>query len=190
MRAVPPAWSDASLARARSVRLLGLDVDGVMTDGGIVLTSGGDESKRFDVRDGLGLRLLLDAGVVVGIITGRSSGVVARRGAELGLAFVHQGVTDKWSCLEAEIQARGIAVGACAYMGDDLPDLPLLLRVGLGAAPADAHWEVRRRVDWVSDRAGGRGAVRQLCEGILVAQGRWEGVLRRLTGEGAGCAVR
>lgn len=170
-------WSEAFLERAAKVRLVVLDVDGVLTDGGLYLDDDSRQAKRFFVRDGLGLRLLIDSGVAVGLITGRKSQLVDHRAQELRLSFCHQGVDDKWPRLETELKQRGLDVTACAYMGDDLIDLGILSRVGLAAAPADAVPEVRDRVHWTAPRGGGRGAVRDLAEGILRAQGRWEGLV-------------
>ena len=166
-------WSQLFLKRAAAVRLVVLDVDGVLTDGGLYLDDDNRQSKRFFVRDGLGIRLLIDAGIAVGLITGRRSKVVEHRAAELNLSFFHQGVDDKGPQLDAELKARGLEAAACAYMGDDLIDLGVLSRVGLATAPADAVQEVRDRVHWVAPHGGGHGAVRALAEGILSAQGRW-----------------
>ncbi len=132
------------------------------------------ESKRFYVRDGLGIRLLLEAGITVGCITARNSPLVTQRGTELGLSFVHQGIKEKWHCLQNEINGRGLVPRQCAFMGDDLIDLPILSRVGLASAPADADPEVVHRVHWLARRKGGWGAVRELAEGLLRAKGIWD----------------
>lgn len=163
--------------RARRIRLLALDVDGVLTDGGLYLTDRGEQMKRFQVRDGLGIRLLRDNGVGVGVVTARRSQLVELRARELNLDFVHQGVKDKWATLSEELANRNIPPDECAYMGDDLVDLGVLGQVGLAAAPSDAHEEVRQRVHWVAPLGGGQGAVRALADLILKAQGRWEAVL-------------
>lgn len=163
------------LHRARDVRVVALDVDGVLTDGVIQLDADGREHKRFHVTDGLGIRLLLEAGLHVGLISARCSEAVTRRAAELSLSFVHQGVRGgKWGCLEAELGKVGCRPDQSAFMGDDLIDLEVLCRVGLATAPMDARPEVRQRVHWVASAVGGRGAVRELAEGLLMAQGRWE----------------
>ncbi len=167
-------WSDELVQRGRAVRLVALDVDGVLTDGGIHLDSAGVESKRFHVRDGLGIRLLLEADYTVGLITARNSPMVAHRGRELGLSFVHQGVKDKWGCLENELTRHRLTPDRCAFMGDDLIDLPILSRVGFAGAPADADPEVVARVHWLARRRGGRGAVRELAEGLLRARDLWQ----------------
>ncbi|MBF0588215.1 MAG: phenylphosphate carboxylase subunit delta [Magnetococcales bacterium] len=175
-------WSSDVAGRAAKVRLVALDVDGVLTDGGIVhadASAGAMESKRFFVRDGLGLRLLLDQGIKVGLITARCSQLVARRAGELKLSFVHQGVRDKRACLAEELQRGRLTFDACAFMGDDLQDLPVLTQVGLATAPADASPEVCERVHWVAPKGGGRGAVRDLAELVLKTQGHWDAIVAR-----------
>jgi len=164
------AWQ-AVLPRAGQVRLLLLDVDGVLTDGSITYLSGGGEAKSFNTHDGMGIRLLQDSGVAVGIITARSSEAVERRARDLRLAHVLQGQQDKLVAYESILKATGLRPPQTAYMGDDLMDLPLLNRVGFATAPADAVAEIRRRVHYTTERAGGRGAVREVCDLILEAQG-------------------
>ncbi|MEO5363352.1 MAG: HAD-IIIA family hydrolase [Magnetococcus sp. DMHC-8] len=159
--------------RAMAVRMVALDVDGVLTDGGIFLDGNGMESKRFHVRDGLGIRLLREAGLLVGLVTARHSPAVAQRARELSMTFVHQGIRDKWACLQQELAKARLTPAHCAYMGDDLLDLAVLHRVGLATAPADADGEVRQRAHWVSTAAGGQGAVRELAENLLRTQNRW-----------------
>ncbi|MBF0189237.1 MAG: HAD hydrolase family protein [Magnetococcales bacterium] len=171
--------SDATLKRAATVRLVALDVDGVLTDGGIIWDENGVETKRFSVRDGMGIRLLLDAGYSVGIITARRSRLVERRAEELSLTFLHQKVDNKWSCLHNELQSRGLSPEHVAFMGDDLVDLPVLRRVGFGAAPADAVQDVVHAAHWQSSQGGGHGAVRQMAETLLKASGRWEKAVSR-----------
>ncbi|MBF0422788.1 MAG: phenylphosphate carboxylase subunit delta [Magnetococcales bacterium] len=159
----------------QDIRIVALDVDGVLTDGIIHLDAQGEEHKRFHVSDGLGIRLLLEAGVHVGMISARSSPSVAFRARELSLSFVHQGVQgSKWECLHKELRQRGLEAAQCAAMGDDWVDLDILCRVGLATAPRDARAEVRQRVHWVAQASGGRGAVRELAEELLMAQGKWD----------------
>ncbi|MHB8763464.1 MAG: KdsC family phosphatase [Deferrisomatales bacterium] len=165
-------------ARLARVELLLLDVDGVLTDGRIVLDDRGVETKAFDVRDGHGLKLLGRAGVAVGLVTGRRSRVVEHRARELGITEVHQGVRDKLAVVRHILERRGLAAEAVAYVGDDVVDLPVLLRVGVAVTVADAPEYVRERVHWVTGRPGGRGAVREVCEGLLRARGDWERVTR------------
>ena len=162
-----------SRARLRRIRLLVLDVDGVLTDGGLYYGPDGEEWKRFHVHDGLALARAVAAGFPVAVVSSRRSAAVARRCAELGLADVHQGVADKLGVYE-DLRARhGCRNAEVACMGDDLPDLPLLRRAGLAVAPADAVPVVRRTARWVSQAPGGRGAVREVLEAILRARGAW-----------------
>ncbi len=173
-RGRPLARSDAwkrALPRAKQVRLLLLDVDGVLTDGTIVYTGDSGESKGFNTRDGFGLRLLQGGGVEVGLITARTSEAVRRRAADLGLTHVYQGRGDKLAVYEEILAASGLRPLQTAYMGDDWMDLPLLGRVGLALAPADAVAEVRQRVHYVTEQGGGHGAVREACDLLLEARG-------------------
>jgi len=157
--------------KAELVELIVLDVDGVLTDGSVYLDDGGREFKRFNIRDGLGLRAWQRAGFGVGVITGRSGGAVQHRCAELGIGDVVLGSGDKVSALRALCERRGVDMGRVAYMGDDWPDLGVMRRAGFPASPADAAGEVLEASCWVSTRAGGRGAVRELCEHLLEARG-------------------
>ena len=162
-----------SQARLGRIRLLVLDVDGVLTDGGLYYGPDGEECKRFHVHDGLALGRAVAAGFPVAVVSARRSAAVARRCAELGLAEVHQGVADKVAVYE-DLRARhGCRDAEVACMGDDLADLPLLRRAGLAVAPADAVPEVRRAARWVSRAPGGRGAVREVLEAILRARAAW-----------------
>lgn len=160
-----------AIERARALRLMAFDVDGVLTDGVLSLADHGEEIKNFHTLDGLGMKLLQSAGVELALITGRESRLVTRRATELGVEHVFQGADDKLAVLEALRTRLGIAMTACGYMGDDLPDLPLLTRCGFAASVPEAPEAVRERVHYVSRRPGGRGAVREVCELILAAQG-------------------
>ena len=165
--------------RCNRIEMLVVDVDGVLTDGSIVYTDQGEEIKTFHVRDGSGLKLWTHLGKRAGIITGRQSPIVLRRAAELGITAVVQGSDDKraaFTQLVAEHQLRGEQV---AYVGDDLPDLPVLRLCGLAVAVADACDEVRQLAQFVTRAACGRGAVRETIELILRAQGRWQEALAR-----------
>ena len=164
-----------SRARLRRIRLLVLDVDGVLTDGRLFLGPDEGEWKSFHVHDGLALVRAVAARFPVAIVSSRSAPAVARRFAELGVAEVHQGVADKLALYEALCARLGCRDAEVACMGDDLPDLPLLRRAGLAVAPADAVPEVRRAAHWVSRMRGGRGAVREVLEALLRARGAWEG---------------
>jgi len=172
----------ALLPKAKRIQLLLLDVDGVLTDGTIVYTEDGGESKGFNTRDGFGLRMLQDSGVDVGLITARTSEAVRRRAGDLGFAHVYQGRKDKNNVYEEILQATGLRPLHTAYMGDDWLDLPLLGRVGLSAAPADGAPEVRQRVDYVCRQNGGCGAVREICDLILEARGALAPLLARYSG--------
>lgn len=162
---------------ARQIRLLVLDVDGVLTDGSIVLDNAGNEWKSFHVRDGHAMKVAGRAGLHLAVITGRRSGVVERRMSELTITELHQGVFDKVSVCEEILRKYGLTLEETAFMGDDVVDLPLLKRVALPAAPADADETVRERVLFLSKLRGGRGAVRDLIQRILQAQGSWDRVV-------------
>ncbi len=161
------------------IRLLLLDVDGIMTDGRIHYDANGGEVKSFDVKDGHGLKLLQRAGIQVGIITGRNSSIVQRRADELGIEILYQGAKDKIVPYEEILRERGFKDDEVAYMGDDLVDLPILLRVGYSATVADAVDEVKEHVHYVTYRCGGRGAVREVCEILLKQTGGWSAVTDR-----------
>lgn len=155
------------------IKLLVLDVDGVLTDGGLLMGAGGDEWKRFHVHDGLALVAARRAGLHVAVVSGRTSGAVQRRMAELGVEEVHQGVDDKAALVQGIIARLGLSASEVAAMGDDLPDLPVLMMVGLRLAPSDAVGEVRRAAHWISRRRGGQGAVREAVEMLLRARRAW-----------------
>ncbi|HET9265923.1 MAG TPA: HAD hydrolase family protein [Vicinamibacterales bacterium] len=160
--------------KASRVRLLLFDVDGVLTDGTVVMHADGSESKGFHIRDGAAIVWAQRAGLAVGLLSARSSGATTQRAAQLAVRIVSQGVADKLTAYEQILRSAGLEDDAVAYMGDDLLDVPVLARAGLSAAPADAVDEVRARVDWVSQAPGGRGAVRELIELVLRAQQRWD----------------
>jgi 3-deoxy-D-manno-octulosonate 8-phosphate phosphatase (KDO 8-P phosphatase) len=159
--------------RAARLRLLLFDVDGVLTDGSVAIRDDGSESKSFSIRDGAALVWARREGLKVGWLSGRQSGATARRAAELGVSIAVQGAADKGAAYAEILRANGLAHEDVAYMGDDLPDLPVIALAGLSAAPADAADEVRARVHWVSTRSGGHGAVREFVELVLRARGRW-----------------
>jgi 3-deoxy-D-manno-octulosonate 8-phosphate phosphatase (KDO 8-P phosphatase) len=165
--------------RAARVELLLLDVDGVMTDGGIAYTDGGAELKRFHVRDGSGLKLWQLAGKRAAIVSGRNSPAVTRRAAELGVAPVLQGHADKLVAFEAVLAETGLRPEQVCAVGDDLPDLPVLRRCGLAVAVADACPEVREAADYVTAVPGGHGAVRDAIEWLLKLQGGWESMVEK-----------
>lgn len=165
------------IVRARAVRLLILDVDGVLSNGQIVVDERGRETKNFHVRDGFGIRCWRHAGLPVAVLTGRYSVVVAYRCRELGIHPVIQNAPNKIPAYQQLLANMGLTPAQVCYMGDDLPDLPLLLASGLGATVSDAAPEVRQQADWVSSYPGGHGATRELIEKLLDAQGRWAEVV-------------
>jgi 3-deoxy-D-manno-octulosonate 8-phosphate phosphatase (KDO 8-P phosphatase) len=173
-------FSATAAARARKIRILLVDVDGVLTDGRIYLQSLPDgealEMKAFHSQDGAGLKLARAAGLRTGLISGRESAAVTRRAAEVGMEFVYQGRAEKIRAYEEFRRATGIPDEEVAYVGDDLPDLAVMKRVGLAVAVANAAPEVRRAAHYVTRRMGGSGGVREVIECILKAQGSWQKV--------------
>ena len=165
--------------RAARVRLLLLDCDGVLTDGRITPVEGGEELKSFHTRDGHGLVMLHRAGLRSGIISGRRSRLVELRAADLGISFVRQGALDKVEVFEGLLAEAGVAAAEVAYVGDDVVDIPLMRRSGLALAVADATPDTRDAAHHVTRLPGGGGAVREVCELILKAQGLWEGLMER-----------
>ena len=165
--------------RLQKIKLLILDVDGVMTDGRIIFDSNGVESKFFNVKDGHGIKMLQRSGVEVAIISGRASQVVTNRAAELGIDLVYQKSLDKLTPYRAILAEKGLTEAETAFVGDDLIDIPVLTRVGFAAAPADAIDEVKDLVHYVAKNAGGWGAVREVCDMIIKAQGKWEEITGR-----------
>lgn len=168
---------------AKEIRLLILDVDGVLTDGGIVLDNEGNELKKFHVRDGHGIKLLIRHGVEVAIITGRFSRVVQRRAHELGIKELYQKCYDKVSAYEKLKTRLGLRDKEIAYMGDDIVDIPVMKRVGLPVAVADAQEDAKRYARLITDNRGGRGAVREVAEIILKAKGLWEEIIGGYAGD-------
>lgn len=161
------------------IKLLLLDVDGVMTDGRIIYDNNGGEIKAFDVKDGHGLKLLQRAGIRVGIITGRQSAIVDRRAAELGIDLVYQGVKEKKIPFAEILEKLDLKPEQVAYVGDDVVDLPVMRQVGFSATVADAMDDVKACADMVTRRSGGRGAVREICDYLLKESGRWASVTSR-----------
>jgi 3-deoxy-D-manno-octulosonate 8-phosphate phosphatase (KDO 8-P phosphatase) len=165
--------------RIAQIRLLLLDVDGVLTDGRIVFDANGVESKFFNVKDGHGIKLVQRAGITVGIISGRKSQVVANRAAELGIGHLYQNFLDKLAPYRELLAKTGLRDEQIAYVGDDVIDLPLLRRVGFAAAPADAVPEVLQHVHYITRNRGGWGAVREVCDLLLKGQDLWDTVTAR-----------
>ena len=171
-----------SKLRAKKIKLLLFDVDGVLTDGKILMHADGTESKQFDIRDGTAIVWAQRSGFTVGFLSARSSSATSQRAAQLGVSLIQQGVASKLDAYEAIVASLGISDDQVAYMGDDVLDLPILVRVGLSAAPADAAPDVRSRVHVVASRPGGDGAARELVELVLRAQGRWDEIVGGLSG--------
>lgn len=157
-------------SKLAGVRLVAFDVDGVLTDGRIYLSDDGIETKAFHTQDGFGIRKLINANVAVAVISGRRSGAVERRMAELGVRHVVQGCADKVAAVDSILESLGITAPECAYVGDDIPDLPLLEHVGISVAVANAVEAVRERCDYTTSAPGGFGAVREVCELVLSAR--------------------
>lgn len=163
--------------KAKAVRLMIFDVDGVLTDGGLLYSDSGEELKVFNTLDGLGMRLLGNSGVRLAIITGRTSRVVEKRVSDLGIDFLYQGAHDKLAVFQTLLNEAGVTAEQCGYMGDDVVDLPVMRRVAFAVAVPDAPELVRQHADYVTGLAGGRGAVREACEVILQAQGNLDAAL-------------
>ena len=160
--------------KLKDIRLLLLDVDGVLTDGSIIYNDRGSETKEFNAKDGFGLRMAMQAGVKVGLVTGRTSKALHTRCRDLGITIVYDGVQQKERLLDEIAAQTGVRAENTAFVGDDLPDLPIMRRVGLSVAVADAHERVRKHADWTTSAAGGRGAVREVCDALLRAHGKWD----------------
>lgn len=167
------------IERLRPIKLVLMDVDGTLSDGRLDYNAQWVESKSFDVRDGFGIYLAHTSGLKTGIVTGRNSPIVSQRAKELSIEIVYQSRYEKAKVIDEVTALTGLTADQIAYVGDDLFDLPLLLRVGFAACPADAHEEVRRRVHFISQFGGGRGAVREIIETILKGQGLWEGIVQQ-----------
>jgi 3-deoxy-D-manno-octulosonate 8-phosphate phosphatase (KDO 8-P phosphatase) len=168
-----------TLGRARSVQLMIFDVDGVLTDGTLLYGAAGEELKAFSAHDGHGLKMLAESGVACALLSGRRSAAVALRAKELGIAEVQQGIEDKLEFFQQMITRHGLNAAQAGYMGDELVDLPVLTRCGFACAPREAPAAVRRRVHYVARAAAGRGAVREVCELVMRAQGKLEPALRK-----------
>lgn len=176
-----PNYSDSLLSKAREIKLLICDVDGVLSNGKVYYTNQGEELKSFNIKDGLGIKQLLNNDIQVAIITGRQSAIVDRRASELGIPFIYQGKTDKQAAYQEIIKQLNITESQVAHVGDDLPDLPLMLQSGLGICVADGYYLVKHKADWVTQNVGGQGAVREISDLLLTAQNKLESVHRKYT---------
>jgi 3-deoxy-D-manno-octulosonate 8-phosphate phosphatase (KDO 8-P phosphatase) len=166
--------------RLKSIRMVLLDVDGVLTAGEIIYGDSGEQFKIFNVKDGVGIRMLKAAGIQVGIVTGRGGEALRHRCTNLGIDLVFEGVRDKAQALDQALARTGLTAEVTAFLGDDLPDLAILKKVGLAVAVADAHEAVRAVAQLITRASGGRGAVRELSDAILQAQGRWDELIQKL----------
>lgn len=179
-------WQDETLlGKIRDVRLLMLDVDGVLTDGRIIMNDQGFESKHFDVRDGHGLKVLMRYGIGVALVTGRRSSVVEHRAKDLGIQEVYQGIWNKVEILEEILRKMNLHPEQAAYVGDDIVDIPVMQRVGFAVAVRDAAADTKKIAHYVTKKKGGRGAVREVCEIILKAQDHWQDVARKYQMDGS-----
>ena len=171
--------SYALLEQARHVQALVLDVDGILSDGFVTLTNSGDELKSFDIRDGLGMKLVQKAGLKVIIITGRKSQIVEKRMTDLGVDLIFQGREDKGVALREACAQLNLSPEDCLYMGDDWPDLSAFAIAGMKVTVPNGHVEVRRRADLVTQADGGRGAVREICDMLLSSKGAYQELLEK-----------
>jgi len=171
---------EALAARCRALRLVVSDVDGVLTDGTVLLLPDGGEAKAFHTRDGLAVVLAHRAGLRTALLSGRSSEAVARRARELGIAILRQGVSDKAAAFAEILAGLGLRPHEAAYIGDDVNDLPAMVQAGLSAAPADGAFEVKAQAYMVTDARGGHGCFREFVEAILRARGEWESLMQTI----------
>ncbi len=167
------------IEKLKAIKLLILDIDGVLTDGSVIYHDDGTETKAFNVKDGLGIRLLMEAGIQICVATGRRSQALLHRCRDLGIEHIFDGISDKAAILDLILDRTGVSAAEVAFMGDDLPDLALMQRVGLAIAVADADPTVLEKAQMVTAAKGGRGAVREVSETLLKAQGLWENILKR-----------
>lgn len=172
-------FDEQMIEKAKKIKLFAMDVDGVLSDGKIIYNSYDVETKAFHVQDGLGLVALKETGVILAIITGRTSPMVQRRATELGIHHVVQGRDDKFAALSKLADELGLSLEECAYMGDDLPDLKAIKEAGLGVSVPNGMAFVQQQADFVTTKHGGEGAVREVCELILQAQGQYDAFIQR-----------
>jgi len=178
-----PEYPSSLLEKARHIKLLICDVDGVLSDGKVYYSNQGEELKNFNIKDGLGIKQLLNNDIQVAIITGRKSAIVDKRARELGIPFIYQGKVDKQSSYQDILDQMKIEPQQVAHIGDDLPDLPLMQQSGLGVCVADGYYLVKQHADWVTVNPGGQGAVREVCDALLSAQNKLNSVHQKyLTG--------
>ena len=174
-------FDPALLLRAQNVRVAFFDVDGVLTDGGLLFTESGETIKRFSTLDGHGLKMLQKAGITPAVITGRDSAPLRARLNALGITHVRYGTEDKAPAAQEMLQELGLDCSHAAYMGDDWPDMAVMMRVAFACAPSNAHMEVKAIAHYVTEREGGHGAAREFCDLLLVASGHYAKLLKGYT---------
>lgn len=163
---------------AHPIKLVIFDVDGVFTDGKLYFNEQGEAMKAFNSLDGLGIKMLMNSGIEVAIITGRTSKIMEKRANELGISHLYQGNHNKLTAFSHCLQKLKLTAKVCAYMGDDVSDLPIMQQVHLGIAPPNAVTEVKQHADWITSATGGNGAVREICDAILKAQNKWQQAIK------------
>ena len=169
-----PTYPESVVSKARQIKLVICDVDGVLSNGQVIIGNDGEELKTFNIKDGFGLKCLQQAGISVAIITGRQSNIVAKRCRELGIKHYYQGQSNKQAAFDELCQELSVSPEEVCHIGDDLPDLPLICQVGLGITVADGHWLMQQHADWITPSNGGFGAVRDVCDLILDSQNKLE----------------
>jgi 3-deoxy-D-manno-octulosonate 8-phosphate phosphatase (KDO 8-P phosphatase) len=179
---LPANLAPALQQRLSRIKLMIFDVDGVLTDGGLYYGPDGEAIKRFNVLDGLGIKMLQQFGIATAIISARKSAIVTRRAQDLGIGHVFQGSHDKQAAFTQLLQQTGCQIEQCGYIGDDVIDLPLLTQVGLACAVANCHPDLKQQVHYLTGAAGGHGAAREVCDMILRAQGHYAAALAQVTG--------
>lgn len=171
-----PTYPEQILNKAKNIKLLICDVDGVLSNGQVIIGNNGEELKTFNIKDGFGIKCLQKSGTTVAIITGRNSKIVEKRCQELGIEHYYQGQSNKQQAFESLCQNLSVKPEQVCHIGDDLPDLPLLFQSGLGVTVADGHWLMQQHADWVTQNNGGFGAVREVCDLILHSQNQLEAI--------------
>jgi len=174
-----PNPTEDQITLIKPIKLLVMDVDGILTEGNLSFLADGSEIKSFNILDGLGIKLLMDSGVKTAIITGRQSNQVIQRAESLGINYIQQGREDKLTALQELWNNTGFTSSNTAYIGDDLPDLSAIKAAQLGVTVPNGHWLVKEIADHITSQSGGRGAVRELCELIMACQGTLQGALER-----------
>lgn len=171
-----PSYPDSIVVKAQKIKLLICDVDGVLSNGQVIIGNNGEELKTFNIKDGFGIKCLQKSGIAVAIITGRNSKIVEKRCQELGITHYYQGQSNKQEAFDQLSEKLSVKPDEICHIGDDLPDLPLLMQVGLGVTVADGHWLMQQHADWITQNNGGFGAVREVCDLILESQNKLDAI--------------